>query len=200
MTIAKSERLNYLLKCYDTAYEQMLFGMKNRDSWLKIQLLAQAIFLALASGVEMSGVKATSPVPTTLALAIPTSLVLAALYVLEDRTISHEMHYIARLSVREAELSSSLEIINNMEASPENWRYARQTLPIRAIAQVGAFLLIPADLAFYRFSSQPVTLNTVYIVEIIIDVLSWLAIAGLIAISYRQRQEVAKDIAPPNAA
>lgn len=192
----RRERIDYLLECYRTSCEQLLFRIKHRDEWLKIQLLAQAIFLALASGIEIGGVKATSPTPTVLALAIPTSLVLAALYVLEDRIISHEVRYIARLSIKEAELSSSPTIIDNLEASPEIRQYAEETLPIRVVAQVSAFLLIPGGLAIYRFVSRPIVLTAISIGEMVTDILFWLATVGLIAVAYHQRRKAARDSAP----
>jgi hypothetical protein len=200
LPIPTRERIDYLLECYRTSCGQLLFRIEHRDHWLKIQLLAQVVFLALASGIEISGINATSPTPVVLALSIPTSLLLAALYVLEDRIISHEVRYIARLSIKEAELSSSSEIIDNLEASPEIRQYAMQTLPIRAIIQICAFLLIPAGLTIYRFSNRPLTANTLNIVEIATDILFWLAIVVLIANGYRQRREAARDNIPHKAA
>ncbi len=193
----KPVRIHYLLSCYRTACDQLVFRIEHRDQWLKTQLLVQAAFLALASGIEFGGVKATSPAPTILALAIPTSLVLTALYVLEDRIISHEVQYIASLSAKEAELSSSPETIHNLESSPEIQQYIARTLPIRLIAQMSAFLLIPAGSAVYRFVNQPIIWNMINSVEVILDVVLWIASAGLLLTSYLQRRKAARDSRSP---
>jgi len=115
-------------------------------------MLAQATFLALAVGVEVAGVKATSGIPTVLVLAFPTSLTLACLYVVEDRLIGLISHYIGRLSDREARLAKSKAVIEYVGASPEIRQFAKTTLQFRVLAQVVSFAVVPALLSAYRFA------------------------------------------------
>lgn len=148
-----STRVEYLIECYRTANQELLFRFKHRDHWIKTQLLGQGILLSLALGVEISGIKASSNVPSALALAVPVAFVLLALYSVEDRLVSHIIHYIkVEISHWEAVLSSANELIPNFEMSEGVSKYEKSTLLLKTLAQTVAFLVIPICLAAYWLS------------------------------------------------
>jgi hypothetical protein len=149
----KLTRYEYLMECYRTSNQELLFRCKHRDHWIKIQLLGQIVLLSLALGVEISGVRASSNVPIVLALALPVSVVLLALYSVEDRLVSHIIHYIKfEISHWEAVLSSANEIIPNLEMSEGMSKYEKSTLFLKTVTQSVAFLFIPICLAVYWLS------------------------------------------------
>ena len=149
----KSTRHEYLLECYRTSNQELLFRCKHRDHWIKIQLLGQVILLSLALGVEISGVRASSNVPSVLALALPVSFVLLALYSVEDRLVSHIIHYIkVDITHWEAVLSSANESMPNLEMSEGMSKYEKSTLFLKTVTQTVAFLIIPICLVVYWLS------------------------------------------------
>lgn len=182
------DRADYLVECHRSGHEELMFRVSHRDNWLKIQMLAQATFLALAFGVEVAGVKATSSIPTVLALALPTALTLACLYIVEDRLIGLISRYIGRLSDLEARLTKSEAIIEYVGSSPEIREYANSTLPFRVLAQVVAFAIVPALLSTYRFADLP-TLQWHNKAEIAVDVVSLAVILWLLHVAYKERKK-----------
>ena len=187
-TDSTPDRADYLVECHRSGHEELMFRVSHRDNWLKIQMLAQATFLALAFGVEVAGVKATSSIPTVLALALPTALTLACLYVVEDRLIGLISRYIGRLSDLEARLTKSEAVIEYVGSSPEIREYANSTLPFRVLAQVVAFALVPALLSTYRFADLP-TLQWYNKAEIVVDVVCLMVILWLLHVAYKERKK-----------
>lgn len=147
------DRTSFLLESSRTSHEELMFRIKHRDDWMKLQLIAQATLAALAFGVEVGGVKTASPVPWALTLASPISFILAVLYCVEDRLIGLLSHWRSGLPKREAALSkpaageSEIEVF---EASSAIEEYSRSALLLRLLAQLCAFVGIPAILAAYR--------------------------------------------------
>src|SRR3954470_21288225 len=90
------DRTDYLLECFRTTREELLMRVKHRDSWLKLQLLAQAVILALMSGIILSGVESHNAMPELAWLALPISIVSAGLYFTEDGIICRLSKYIGK--------------------------------------------------------------------------------------------------------
>lgn len=181
------ERIDFLIESSRTSLEELIFRIKHRDDWLKIQLLAQITMLALAFGVEVGGFNATNPIPNVLALAVPTAFILASLYVVEDNLIGHLSRERGKLSLIEAQMFPAEREIPLFEASDALRDYAKTTLPIRLAAQLGAFVLIPAGLSAYRFISFAVW-NKLQIVESAVDIFLWCVTIGMIVWTFRRRQ------------
>jgi hypothetical protein len=57
------DRTNFLIETSRTSHEELMFRIKQRDDWMKLQLISQGALAALAFGIEVSGVKTASPVP-----------------------------------------------------------------------------------------------------------------------------------------
>lgn len=152
-----------------TCREEILFRIKHRDGWLKLNLLAQATIWALTKGVQISGTSTPAPVPDALVLAFPVSFVLAGLYYVEDRIIHFLSKYIGR------------KWPESWDASAELLEYAKGiTLPLRVVAQVACFLILPGYLTLLQYGTEwgRLTFQGVLV----------LLIASLIVIGYRQRR------------
>jgi hypothetical protein len=182
-----SDRAEFLVECHRSGHEELMFRVSHRDNWLKIQMLAQATFLALTFNVEVAGVKAASGIPTVLILALPTALTLACLYVVEDRLIGLISRYNGRLSDLEARLTKSEAVIQYVGASQEIREYANTILPIRIVAQVVAFALVPVLLSTYRFAELS-ELQWFNWVELVIDILCFIGVLYLLHVAYRERK------------
>ena len=182
-----ADRGDYLVECYRSGHEELMFRVSHRDNWLKIQMLAQTTFLALAFGVEVAGVKATSSIPTALALALPTALTLTCLYVVEDRLIGLISRYLGRLSDLEASLTKSDAVIEYIGSSQEIREYANSVLPFRVLAQVVAFALVPTLLSTYRFANVP-EWPWYTKVEIVLNAACFELILTLLHMSYKERK------------
>lgn len=144
------DRVDFVVECFKSAREELMFRVKHRDNWLKLQLLAQAVLASLASRIKLGGVEATDAMPKVLSLAIPVSLILACLYYVEDGLVHKLSGYIAGLSAKEAGLRKQTSTIASWDCSDELRNYARYLLPLRIVAQIAAFVLIPGFLVFSR--------------------------------------------------
>jgi hypothetical protein len=189
----KSTRYEYLLECYRTSNQELLFRCKHRDNWIKIQLLGQVILLSLASGVEISGVRSSTNVQSVLVLALPISVVLLALYSVEDRLVSHIIHYIKfEITHWEEILSSAKEIIPNLEMSEGMSKYEKSTLVLKTVTQSVAFFFIPICLAVYWFSVT--CLNSFWeILGFILNIICGLIIILLLIWTFHERRQLHKS-------
>jgi hypothetical protein len=148
-----NERLDYLIECAKTAREELIFRIKHRDTWLKLQLYTQAILWALSKGIKLGGAESTS-FPDGLALAFPISLVFTCLYSVEDHLISGLSNYIGSLSQQEKKITNSEVQIYSWDNSKQLIGYAKGfPLILRWIAQIAGFLILPTYLVFFYFQS-----------------------------------------------
>jgi hypothetical protein len=180
-------RISYIVECHRSAHEELMFRVAHRDHWLKLQLLAQATLLALAFGVEIGGIKPDAGLPSAVLLALPTSLVLACLYVVEDRLIGLISRFIGRLSDLEAKISKSSIIIEYVGTSPEIRRYAATALRVRVTAQVVAFAVVPSLLCTYRFAGVEAW-QWYHQAELAFDGLVLGSVIYLLGVAYRERK------------
>ena len=128
------------IEYFEAARKELLFRVKHRDSWLKLDLLALATMWALARGIKFGPAEARAPVSDVLLLAIPLSLVFAALYFVEDSLVHNLSTFIASRWPA------------SWDASAELRSYARgKSLALRAVGQVAAFIVTPAYLFFLQF-------------------------------------------------
>lgn len=187
---------DYLFECFRTAREELLLRVKHRDNWLKTQLLAQGVLLALSQGVEVGGVKAGQPYPDVLALSISISFVLATCYYVEDSLIGFLSKYLGAISKAESMLRQGEWQILNWDVSEQLRQYARQILPTRFIAQSIAFMLIPAGLTMFRivrFTSWEV----LQWIELVVDI-ALLIMTSFVSIrAYRLRRTTGRMPAAP---
>jgi hypothetical protein len=139
--------VEYLLACFTTARGELLFRVKHRDNWIQLELLAQGILLAIAQGVQVGGVSAARPYPDVLGLSCAISLVLACLYYMEDNHIGYLSKYVGAISTAEAVISKRHLLIANWDISEQLRQYSRQVLPMRLVAQIIAFIVIPSGLS-----------------------------------------------------
>lgn len=176
-----SDRLDYLIECSKTAREEILFRIKHRDAWLKLQLLVQAVLWALSNGIKLGGAEPSSPVPLALALALPISLVFTGLYFVEDGLIHRLSQYIGSLSELEKKLSKGdIEIIC-WDASEPLRGYAKGiTLILRQVAQIAGFLILPVYLTLSYHQRYKFELWQICIQAFVLFFIFILIVAGYI--------------------
>jgi hypothetical protein len=163
-----TERIQFLIESSRTSHEELMFRIKHRDDWLKIQLLAQVTMLALTFGINIGGVNATAPIPNVIALAIPTSFILTCLYVVEDNLVGYLTKERSKFAYTEARMYPHEDRMDLFEASDALNDYRKTTLHIRLLAQLVAFVLIPVGFALYRFTRIPAW-NNLHFFEFLID-------------------------------
>src|SRR5262245_17061309 len=123
--MALSERLTLVTESSRTAHDELMFRIRHRDDWLKLQLLSQAVLAALAFGVEVGGFKTESPVPWALNLAGPISTIFTILYCIEDRLVGLLTHWRGALYRQEAVRDPTLSGLENFEGSEAIWQYGK---------------------------------------------------------------------------
>jgi hypothetical protein len=192
-----AQHFQFLIECYRAAKEENFARIKRRDTLLELQLLSQAVLFAIAQGISVPGVgQITQAHPLVLALAMAVSLVLASLYVVEDRLIGYLQRYLGAISTAEKELTSSDTLIVNWAMSADLREYARRVLPVRAAGQIVAFLLIPAGLIAFRITQLPASWTWFNLAEILVDALLFAGITTLIVYSLALRRQA--GMASPN--
>jgi hypothetical protein len=169
--MALTEKLTLVTESSRTAHEELMFRIRHRDDWLKLQLLAQAVLAALAFGIEISGVKGHDPAPWVLDFAAPVSVVFTILYCVEDRLVGLLTRWRGHLYHSEAKRDERLTGIENFEGSPALPEYAKSALWWRLWAQIGAFLVIPGVLGFRREGGWSVPQGLLFIVCIVVPAL-----------------------------
>ncbi len=103
------------------------------------------------------------------------------------RLIGLISRYNGRLSDLEARLTKSEAVIQYVGASQEIREYANSILPIRIVAQVVAFALVPVLLSTYRFAELS-ELQWFNWVELVIDILCFIGVLYLLHVAYRERK------------
>jgi hypothetical protein len=185
-----AQHFQFLVECYRAAKEENFARIKRRDTLLELQLLSQALLFAIAQGISAPGVgQITQGHPLVLALAMAVSLVLASLYVVEDRLIGYLQRYLGAISAAEKEVTRSDTLIVNWAMSAELREYARRVLPVRAAGQVVAFLLIPAGLIAFRITQLPAGWTWLNLAEILVDTFLFSGVAALITSSLVLRRQ-----------
>jgi hypothetical protein len=193
-----AEHFQFLVECYRAAKEENFARIKRRDTLLEIQLFAQAVLFAIAQGISVPGVgQLTQGHPLVLALAMAVSLVLASLYVVEDRLIGYLQRYLGAISAAEKELTHSDTLIVNWAMSAELREYARKVLPVRAAGQVVAFLLIPAALIAFRITQLSGPWTWFNLAEILFNALLFSGVTALIIYSIVLRRQAGIASASP---
>ena len=181
-------RIDYLLECFRAAQEEVLLRIKNRDNWLRLQLLSQVALLALSQGIEIAGIKALQPNPDVLALSTAVSLVLAALYFMEDSSVNYLGNYIGALTDAEAELRQRKKKILNWNCSKQGEQHAERVFRIRYLAQLTAFVIIPITFVGWRILSIAVW-GILQLIEMVMDVVFLIVILYLTRRGYLLKHE-----------
>lgn len=176
---------------FETTREEILWRIGHRDQWLKIQLLAQIAIFGLANGVDLGFIKAASPIDIAVAFAFPTSLVLAILYVVEDRLIGLAGAYLGALA--QATPRADGKLLLPFDASPQLRQYAEEgTLIVRVAGQFLAFSILPTTIAVITAvtkSRTPAVNPPANLSVLLISVSCAVFVLILLAWSYRLRRK-----------
>lgn len=171
---------DYLIECHRSAREEIIFRIKHKDWYLKLQLLAQASLLAVSGGVKLGGVEATTPTPSALSLAVPLSLIFVCLYYRENKIVGHLSHYLASLVPKNIGNDTS-KIVRNWDASDELRAYGKRRVSYLLVAELITFFLIPAGLfVVWMFPARPTWLRqlTIAVEVFILVALLWIVLAS----------------------
>jgi hypothetical protein len=136
-----------LIEYYKLGHQQLLATMQKRDKILYLNLIAQAILLALSLGISVGPTTASMPRPDVSLFAIPIAFVFTLLYVVEDGAVTSLSSYLSDLCHLESKLNLSFEGSSNIRAF-------LPSVFIRMVAQVGAFCIIPYFLAFQEYTGS----------------------------------------------
>jgi len=98
------ERVEVLLKYYESAREEILLRVKWRDNWLRYQFILLAILCAVALGVKIFGVEFSGYHPEILLLGLPLSFITCSAYVIEEFSISNLTIYLKSVNQAECEI------------------------------------------------------------------------------------------------
>jgi hypothetical protein len=147
-----SKAMDYLIECSRSAREELLLRVAHRDSYLNVHFLVQGVLLALSQGVKIAGVETSVPLPFSLHLALPLTLVFALLYYTEDRLIGQLSSYVGNLSRQARE--DSVRTIQSWDVSPQLREYARTAVWYRFWAHLAAFVIAPCVLLSVLYYSH----------------------------------------------
>jgi dolichyl-phosphate-mannose--protein O-mannosyl transferase len=190
-------RIQYLIECFRAAHEEGMFRIQKRDKWLQYQLLVQVGLLSLARGLEITGVKASSPYPDVLVLSSAASAVFVTLYLIENSLVGNLSRYVASLSEIEAKLSGKA-MIPNWDAS-QNYigNYIKDTLPFRFVAQLMSFLLIPMGITIFRLVGVSHR-RSVLVAEAFLHAGLFAYVLFIIVLNYKRRARNAENLGQLN--
>lgn len=158
----------YPIEYFTTARDELMFRVKQRDSFLIMHLLVQGVLLALSYGVKLGGAEAVGPMPQTLHLAVPLAVVFSLLYYTEDRLIGQLSSYLGSLPSRciSKEVVVNVEKSRNEEKTEEEkivpcWdvssqlqKYAKTTVLYRFFSHLIAFFVTPTVLLVLFYNSN----------------------------------------------
>ena len=156
---AKSE---YVLEYFRSAREELILHFNHRENWIQLQLLAQVVLIALSLGIGIAGIQTSDEYPDIVALSTAISFIFTSLYYADDSLISHIGSYIRTLPLVDSTLLS-------WDASEQAKHYVRSALPIRYLAQLTAFAIIPTGICVWRILRFP-SWGTLQISEVVIHV------------------------------
>jgi hypothetical protein len=109
--------------------------------------------------------------------------------VIIDKLIGYLSRYIGTLSAKEAALFSTEDVINNWDSSEELRLYAGHTRFFRGLAQFVSFAVIPASLSITRISRFGSSLSLLEVLEVVGNILLWLATVWLIVKAHILRRK-----------
>lgn len=139
-------RTAFLVECFRSAHEELLTRIRQREEWFKIGLATQVVILAAMSGFEIFGAKTSGAVPPTWLplISMPISLIIALLYNMEERMVGHLASYLSDLPRQEAKIARTEDAIHTFNSSSQLRTAVPGTLGYRGIANVIAFIVLPA--------------------------------------------------------
>jgi hypothetical protein len=190
LRVRRREPEIYPLDYFEAAHEELLARIRQRDDWIKLQLAAQVVLAALASGIKVFDVEADRALLWVAPLALPVALVVCLLVAVEDRLIGHLGKYLGRFSDPVAADSNPGVPTASFNASEEVKAFGRQTLPLRTAALTIVFFLIPSAVAFAPFTIQR-PIAVVDWVVVAVNVVVGILIFAVIANNHRFRRDIA---------
>jgi len=178
---------------YTATREEFLFHLRQRDLWLKFQLITQGTLLALVNGIEVAFATSSSPKYEVLGFSVLISLIFGCLYFVEDNLIGYLVRYLVRFNKSEQlNFPNGLE---GIESSKEMSEYSRMVRPYRDLTSLIIFIGIPVYLGIIRFSKLD-SWDALVVGEFILDLLLLSILIGLVYRTFSFRREVLPVASP----
>jgi len=179
-------RYQFLIEKNRCGHDELMHHIKARDQWLKIHLLVQATFIALAVGVrELWGFEASADlarhIPTLLPLSLPFSAALLAFHLAEDLLARNISNGLGELANKESLISESKVRLSYFPIS----NLATLPFGFRTLARMLVFLFVPTVIALFGFVSEYANWTWLTIVEIFIVIISFAFLGTLLWSSRR---------------
>jgi hypothetical protein len=139
----------YLKEAYSKTYDELLFRIRTRDNWIKVQLVCQLTLVAVSSGLKLQIINNDHPLPNALSFCIPVSFVVFLLFQIEETIIALLSRYLGEMSAAEEALNPGY-LVHNFDSSVAVSDFWTKSQVFRTLSISVIFLLIPAILWLYR--------------------------------------------------
>ncbi len=181
----------YLIQAYVKTYDELLFRIRNRDNWIKTQLICQLVLIAIASGLKLQIVNSDSPLPNALSFSLPVSFVIFLLYQIEETIITLLSRYLGEMSKAEEAMNSGF-FVHNFDSSVAVGSFWTRSQKLKTASVSIVFLLIPLSLWLYRARSM--VKDWYFAVEAGVSCLLMVFITWSIVNAHNARRQNAKSI------
>lgn len=186
--VTSTQQFDLLVEYFRTANQRLSFRIKQRDLWLKIQLLLQMIIVLIVSVGNLQFPDRARAFHDLLILAFPIAALCCSLYSTQDRLISHIIAYLNNLAETATNYGNQMVPFKNLESSIAGRDYVNTALPIRLIAQLFSFLIIPLWIAAFRIFSLD-NFELIHMISAVVDLVLAGLIIWLLSTSYSFRRK-----------
>ncbi|MBX2876455.1 MAG: hypothetical protein KTR30_30325 [Saprospiraceae bacterium] len=186
--VTSTQQFDLLVEYFRTANQRLSFRIKQRDLWLKTQLLLQIILILIVSIGNLQFADKEFAFHTLLILSFPIAALCCTLYSTQDRLISHIISYLNDLAETATNYGNQIVPFKNLESSAAGKDYVDTALPIRLIGQLFSFLIIPLWIAAFRIFSL-ISFELIHMISAFVDLVLAGLIIWLLSTSYSFRRK-----------
>lgn|GEM_PF-4663430 len=186
--VTSTQQFEFLMECFRTANQRLSFRIRQRDLWLKSQLILQITLIIIVSIGNLQFENKPMAFHDLLILTFPISALCCCLYSSQDRLISHIISYLNNLSNTASNYGNQIAPFKNLEASSAGKDYINTALPIRLIGQLFSFLVIPLWIAAFRLFSLD-GFELIHMISAAVDLVLAGLIIWLLSTSYSFRRK-----------
>ncbi|NRB52002.1 MAG: hypothetical protein HRU41_30295 [Saprospiraceae bacterium] len=186
--VTSTQQFDLLVEYFRTANQRLSFRIRQRDLWLKTQLLLQIILILIVSIGNFQFADTVLAFNDLLILAFPMAALCCSLYSTQDRLISHIIAYLNDLAETATNYGNQIVPFKNLESSTAGKEYINTALPIRLIGQLFSFLIIPLWVAAFRIFSLD-DFELIHMISAAVDLILAGLIVWLLSTSYSFRRK-----------
>ena len=123
--VTSTQQFNLLVEYFRTANQRLSFRIRQRDLWLKTQLLLQIILILIVSIGKLQFPGKEHAFHDLLILSFPMAALCCSLYSTQDRLISHIIAYLNDLAETATNYGNQMVPFKNLEVL-YRWKRLRQ--------------------------------------------------------------------------